>query len=113
MATPTHRLTEADERIRAMGTTPCSMPISRLPSNHTAAPSLSIVGVAIASACYALVSLVCMLLLLKRIGHNAADLSTAEQADADELAREPLATPLIEDPATLPPNIDKDAQPAH
>ncbi|WP_447774071.1 MFS transporter [Pseudomonas chlororaphis] len=73
----------------------------------------SIVGVAIASACYALVSLVCMLLLLKRIGHNAADLSTAEQADADELAREPLATPLIEDPATLPPNIDKDAQPAH
>ncbi|AZE08698.1 putative MFS-type transporter [Pseudomonas chlororaphis subsp. aureofaciens] len=89
------------------------MPISRLPSNHTAAPSLSIVGVAIASACYALVSLVCMLLLLKRIGHNAADLSTAEQADADELAREPRATPLIEDPATLPPNIDKDAQPAH
>ncbi|AZD19720.1 putative MFS-type transporter [Pseudomonas chlororaphis subsp. aurantiaca] len=73
----------------------------------------SIVGVAIASACYALVSLVCMLLLLKRIGHNAADLSTAEQADADELAREPRATPLIEDPATLPPNIDKDAQPAH
>ncbi len=113
MATPTHRLTEADERIRAMGTTPCSMPISRLPSNHTAAPSLSIVGVAIASACYALVSLVCMLLLLKRIGHNAADLSTAEQADADELAREPRVTPLIEGPATLPPNIDKDAQPAH
>ncbi|MGR6735399.1 MFS transporter [Pseudomonas chlororaphis] len=73
----------------------------------------SIVGVAIASACYALVSLVCVLLLLKRIGHNAADLSTAEQADADELAREPRATPLIEDPATLPPNIDKDAQPAH
>ncbi|WP_372437758.1 MFS transporter [Pseudomonas chlororaphis subsp. aureofaciens] len=73
----------------------------------------SIVGVAIASACYALVSLVCMLLLLKRIGHNAADLSTAEQADADELAREPRATPLIEDPATLPPSIDKDAQPAH
>ncbi|AZD76986.1 MFS transporter [Pseudomonas chlororaphis] len=73
----------------------------------------SIVGVAIASACYALVSLVCMLLLLKRIGHNAADLSTAEQADADELAREPRATPLIEDPATLLPSIDKDAQPAH
>ncbi|AZD45830.1 MFS transporter [Pseudomonas chlororaphis] len=73
----------------------------------------SIVGVAIASACYALVSLVCMLLLLKRIGHNAADLSTAEQADADELAREPRVTPLIEGPATLQPSIDKDAQPAH
>ncbi|WP_338806582.1 MFS transporter [Pseudomonas chlororaphis] len=73
----------------------------------------SIVGVAVASACYALVSLVCMLLLLKRIGHNAADLSTAEQADADELAREPRAAPLIEGPATLPPSIDKDAQPAH
>ncbi|AZD33166.1 putative MFS-type transporter [Pseudomonas chlororaphis subsp. aurantiaca] len=73
----------------------------------------SIVGVAIASACYALVSLVCMLLLLKRIGHNAADLSTAEQADADELAREPRATPLIEGPTMLPPSIDKDAQPAH
>ncbi|WDH53772.1 MFS transporter [Pseudomonas chlororaphis] len=73
----------------------------------------SIVGVAIASACYALVSLVCMLLLLKRIGHNAADLSTAEQADADELAREPRATPLTEALATLPPGIDKDAQPAH
>lgn len=48
----------------------------------------SIIGVAIASACYALVSLLCMLALLKRIGHNAAELSTAEQADADELARE-------------------------
>jgi predicted MFS family arabinose efflux permease len=48
----------------------------------------SIIGVAIASASYALVSLVCMLLLLKRIGHNASDLSTAEQADADERALE-------------------------
>ena len=46
----------------------------------------SIVGVAIASASYALVSLVCMFMLLKRIGHNASALSTAEQADADELA---------------------------
>ncbi|OPK10314.1 MFS transporter [Pseudomonas sp. VI4.1] len=50
----------------------------------------SIIGVAIASASYALVSLVCMLLLLKRIGHTASDLSTAEQADADEFARENL-----------------------
>jgi len=50
----------------------------------------SIIGVAIASACYALVSLVCMLLLLKRIGHNASQLSTAEQADADERARDDL-----------------------
>jgi MFS family permease len=48
----------------------------------------SIIGVAIASASYALVSLVCMLLLLKRIGHTASDLSTAEQADADERALE-------------------------
>lgn len=46
----------------------------------------SIIGVAIASASYALVSLMCMLLLLKRIGHNASELSCAEQADADELA---------------------------
>ncbi|WP_449431943.1 MFS transporter [Pseudomonas putida] len=46
----------------------------------------SIVGVAITSGAYALVSLVCMLLLLKRIGHNATELSSAEQADADELA---------------------------
>ncbi|AZC34798.1 MFS transporter [Pseudomonas chlororaphis] len=73
----------------------------------------SIVGVAIASACYALVSLVCMLLLLKRIGHNAADLSTAEQADADELAREPRATPLNEEPITPQQGIDKDPYPAH
>jgi MFS family permease len=50
----------------------------------------SIVGVAIASASYALVSLVCMLLLLKRIGHNASDLSTAERADADERVRDEL-----------------------
>ena len=50
----------------------------------------SIIGVAIASACYALVSLVCMLLLLKRIGHTASELSTAEQADADELASDEL-----------------------
>ncbi|MES2870469.1 MAG: MFS transporter [Pseudomonadota bacterium] len=51
----------------------------------------SIIGVAIASASYALVSLVCMLMLLKRIGHTATDLSTAEQADADERARDDSA----------------------
>lgn len=48
----------------------------------------SIIGVAIASALYAVVSLVCMLALLKRIGHTASTLSSAEQADAEELARE-------------------------
>ncbi|PMY68671.1 MULTISPECIES: MFS transporter [Pseudomonas] len=73
----------------------------------------SIVGVAIASAGYALVSLVCMLLLLKRIGHNAADLSTAEQADADELAREPRATLPDEEPIATQQGIDKNPHLAH
>lgn len=73
----------------------------------------SILGVAIASAGYALVSLVCMLLLLKRIGHNAADLSTAEQADADELAREPRATLPDEEPIATQQAIDKNPHPAH
>ncbi|NBA94830.1 MFS transporter [Pseudomonas sp. R5(2019)] len=50
----------------------------------------SIIGVAMVSASYALVSLVCMLMLLKRIGHTASALSTAEQADADELAGDHL-----------------------
>lgn len=48
----------------------------------------SIVPVAITSGCYALVSLVCTLLLLKRTGHDAKALSTAEQSDADELGLE-------------------------
>jgi MFS family permease len=48
----------------------------------------SIVGVAIASALYAVVSLVCMLMLLKRTGFNASELSAAEQAEFNELARD-------------------------
>jgi len=51
----------------------------------------SIVGVAIASALYALVSLVCMLMLLNRTGYWANELSTAEQADVDDLTRERAA----------------------
>jgi mannitol-specific phosphotransferase system IIBC component len=64
----------------------------------------SIIGVAIASASYALVSLVCMLMLLKRIGHTATDLSTAEQADADERARDnsvPVSTRNASRSATI------------
>ncbi len=41
-----------------------------------------ITGVAIASAAYAAVSLVCMLALLARTGHRASEMSTAERADA-------------------------------
>jgi hypothetical protein len=48
----------------------------------------SIVGVAIASALYAVISLVCMLMLLKRTGFSASELSTAEQAEFNELARD-------------------------
>lgn len=51
----------------------------------------SILPVAITSGCYALVSLVCTLLLLKRTGFDASKLSTAEQSDADELELEKLA----------------------
>lgn len=50
----------------------------------------SIVPVAITSGCYALVSLVCTLLLLKRTGFDAKTPSTAEQSDADELGLEKL-----------------------
>jgi MFS family permease len=50
----------------------------------------SIVPVAITSGCYALVSLACTLLLLKRTGFDAKVLSTAEQSDADELGLEEL-----------------------
>lgn len=45
----------------------------------------SITGVAIASASYALVSLSCTLALLRITGFNASELSSAEQADADEV----------------------------
>lgn len=48
----------------------------------------SITPVAITSGCYAIVSLVCTLLLLKRTGFDAKALSTAEQSDADELGLE-------------------------
>lgn len=47
----------------------------------------SIVGVALASACYALVSLACTLALLRITGFHASDLSTAERADAEDLQR--------------------------
>lgn len=78
----------------------------------------SIIGVAIASACYALVSLLCMLALLKRIGHNAAELSTAEQADADELARQtenqkPPQGPVDNLAQARPGTSGKPLQPAH
>ncbi len=48
----------------------------------------SIVGVAIASAMYAVVSLICTLVLLNRTGYRSEELSTAESADAAELASE-------------------------
>jgi len=44
----------------------------------------SIVGVAIASGLYALVSLACMLALLNRTGYRADELSSAERSDAAE-----------------------------
>ncbi|BCQ58735.1 hypothetical protein PBOI14_04850 [Pseudomonas sp. Boi14] len=72
----------------------------------------SIIGVAIASACYALVSLACMLALLKRIGHNAAELSTAEQADADELARQTGAQPPVDKVSRPDPVPGSELQPA-
>ncbi|NML34804.1 MFS transporter [Paraburkholderia antibiotica] len=53
----------------------------------------SITGVAIASALYALVSLVCMIALLNRTGFIAAELSTAEQADIGEVAEEENRAP--------------------
>ncbi len=46
----------------------------------------SIVGVAIASGLYALVSLTCTLALLRITGFRAGELSSAERADARELA---------------------------
>jgi MFS family permease len=48
----------------------------------------SIMPVAITSGCYALVSLVCTLMLLNRTGYDSKVLSTAEQSDADELELE-------------------------
>ncbi|CAD5109148.1 MFS transporter [Zestomonas carbonaria] len=52
----------------------------------------SIVGVAIASAIYAVVSLACTLALLRITGHRASDLSTAERADAEQLGEPGPAT---------------------
>ncbi|MDF5978974.1 MFS transporter [Pseudomonas aeruginosa] len=63
----------------------------------------SIVGVALASACYALVSLACTLALLRITGFHASDLSTAERADAEDLQR-PAAVerePVLRAPARL------------
>jgi hypothetical protein len=48
----------------------------------------SIVGVAIASGLYALVSLACMLALLNRTGYRADELSSAERSDAAEWGAE-------------------------
>ncbi|HTR05607.1 MAG TPA: MFS transporter [Paraburkholderia sp.] len=56
----------------------------------------SITGVAIASAMYALVSLVCMIALLNRTGFLASELSTAEQQDVDDLQRENHGSPRDE-----------------
>ncbi|QHG82067.1 MULTISPECIES: MFS transporter [Rhodococcus] len=47
-----------------------------------------VTGVAIAAACYAAVSLVCTLALLKRTGYDPKAPSVAEKSDADELALE-------------------------
>ena len=60
----------------------------------------NIVGVAVSSALYALVSLACTLVLLNRTGYRADELSTAERADAMELGQgyadvsRPLAGPV-------------------
>lgn len=58
----------------------------------------SIVGVAIASALYAVVSLVCTLALLRITGHRASELSTAERDDgpseADATPRQRKGAPL-------------------
>jgi len=56
----------------------------------------SITGVAIASAIYALVSLVCMIGLLNRTGFLAGELSTAEQEDVNDLERDTCFSPLDE-----------------
>lgn len=59
-----------------------------------------IVGVAMSSTLYALVSLACTLVLLNRTGYRADELSTAERADAMELGQgdadvsRPLAGPV-------------------
>lgn len=42
--------------------------------------------VAIAAGSYAIISLICTLLLLQKTGHQASELSTAEQADAQDTA---------------------------
>ncbi|MHB9799680.1 MFS transporter [Pseudomonas sp. MT3] len=62
----------------------------------------SIVGVAIASAMYAVVSLACTLILLRLTGFRASDLSTAEQADAEELREERSAASKQEPVAHQP-----------
>ena len=56
-------------------------------------PTGSIVGVAIASALYAVVSLVCTLALLRITGHRASELSTAERDNGEPDAQaEPRST---------------------
>ncbi|KRW58554.1 MFS transporter [Pseudomonas sp. TTU2014-080ASC] len=47
--------------------------------------------VAIAAGSYAIISLICTLLLLQKTGHQASELSTAEQADAQDIAGVSLA----------------------
>ncbi|MFP3890643.1 MFS transporter [uncultured Ralstonia sp.] len=47
----------------------------------------SIVGVAVSSALYAVLSLACTLVLLNRTGYRADELSSAEQADAADLGQ--------------------------
>jgi hypothetical protein len=47
----------------------------------------NIVGVAVSSALYALVSLACTLVLLNRTGYRADELSTAERADVMDLGQ--------------------------
>ena len=42
--------------------------------------------VAIAAGSYAIISLICTLLLLQKTGHQASELSTAEQADVQDIA---------------------------
>jgi MFS family permease len=62
--------------------------------------------VAIAAGSYAIISLICTLLLLQRTGHIASELSTAEQADAEDITGEASnnasSSPLASPQATRP-----------
>ena len=55
----------------------------------------NIVGVAVSSALYALVSLACTLVLLNRTGYRADELSTAERADAMDLGQGDADAPRV------------------